>query len=209
MARQLSEKPYVLFVREFENVESWPRYYGILTSYTILRAKVINLLDDDVFSMEMVDATHVGTIVHIDTKENVENALPLVPKGIRYFGYVNATEGFVTNTVAYVGLPISLNYVPDVATPEGMRDVYPHITLTSLQSNKELNDVKIGKGIEVKLCDVVVRTEHTLSYNAQINGEDYHVTRCVALGKAPSIAKKEMKKAKHCDLSLVAYSVLM
>jgi hypothetical protein len=213
MARQLvSEKPFVMFVREFEHVDSWPRYYGIITSYTIMRAKVINLLEDDVFSMEMIEKDY-GTIVHIDTEENVRSALSLIPKGIRYFGYVNATEGIVTNGVAYVGMPISLNYLPDVATPESMRNVYPHITLSSLQSNKELNEYvnKVGKGIEVKLCEDVIQTPNTLSYIAKINGEDYHVTRCVTIGKAPYIAKKEMvgKTSEKNYLSLVAFPVLL
>jgi hypothetical protein len=213
MAQLISENPFVLFVREFENVESWPRYYGILTSYAIMRAKVINLLGEDEFSVDLVKETNVGTIVHIDTEKNIQAALPLVPKGIRYFGYINATEGFVTNSLAYVGLPISLNYVPELETPEGMWEVvYPNITLSSLKTNKELGEyVKmIGRAIEVKLCDDVVRTEHTMSYSAQISGEVYHMTRCVARGKAPSIAKKEMVgKGTNCDLSLVVYSVLM
>ena len=212
MAQLISEKPFVLFVREFENVESWPRYYGILTSYAIMRAKVINLLGEDEFSVDLVEnIAHYGTIVHIDTEKNIQAALPLIPKGIRYFGYINATEGFVTNSLAYVGLPISLNYVPEVELPEGMWEVvYPNITLSSLKTNKELDEyVKmIGRAIEAKLGDVV-RTEHTMSYSAQIRGEAYHMTRCVARGKAPSIAKKEMKKATNCYLSLVAYSVLM
>ena len=213
----VSEKPYVLVVRNFENVQSWPRFYGIITSYTILRAKTINLIDDDIFTMEMLTEKDYGTIVHLDTEENIHAAVSLIPKGIRYFGYVNATEGLVTNTVAYLGLPISLNYMPDIVTPEGMWDVsYPHITLSSLQSNKELNDdiKKIGKGTEVKLCDVVTRTPHTISYSAQINGKDYYVSRCVANGKAPYIAIKEMKEMENKGngtefLSLVAFPVLM
>ena len=196
MARQLvSEKPFVVVVREFENVESWPRFYGIITSYTIMRAKIINLLNDDVFTMSLIEnKTDYGTIVHIDTEENVQAALPLIPKGIRYFGYVNATEKIVVNNFAYIGLPISLNYMPYIETPEGMWDVvYPHITLSSLQNNKELNDdyiYMVGRGIEVKLCDVVTQTPHTLAYSAKIKDEDYHVTRCVANGKAPAIANK-------------------
>ena len=214
MAQLISEKPFVVFVREFENVDSWPRYYGIITSYTIMRAKFINLIGDDVFSIDLVEnIANYGTIVHLDTEENIQDALPLVPKGIRYFGYINATEGFLTNSLAYVGMPISVNYLHDVETPEGMWDVaYPNITLSSLKTNKELDDYAkmIGRGIEVKLCDVVVRTVHTLAYSAQIKGEDYCVARCVAVGKAPSIAKKEMGKRTNGEyVSLVVYSVLM
>jgi hypothetical protein len=214
MARQLiSEKPYVLVVREFENVESWPRYYGIITSYTILRAKIINLLDDDVFSMALLnDITDYGTIVHLDTEENVQSALPLIPKGVRYFGYINATEGIVVNNFAYIGLPISLNYMPDIATPEGMRDVvYPHITLSSLKNNKELKEyvTMVGKATEVKLCDTAVATPHIVAYGARIKYNDYHVTRCVANGKAPYTAKKETVHTKSTNVSLVAFPVLM
>jgi hypothetical protein len=208
----VSEKPYVLVVREFEHVESWPKYYGIITSYTILRAKIINLLDD-VFSMALLNDVTYGTIVHIDTKENVQSALPLIPKGVRYFGYINATEGIVVNNFAYIGLPISLNYMTDIATPEGMRNVvYPHITLSSLKDNKELKEyvTMVGKATEVKLCDDVVRTPHTLAYGARIKGVDYHVTRCVANGKATSIARKEtVHGTKSTNLSLVAFPVLM
>jgi hypothetical protein len=217
MARQLvSEKPFVVVVRDFEHMESWPRFYGIITSYTIMRAKIINLLNDDVFTMSLIEnKTDYGTIVHIDTEENVQAALPLIPIGIRYFGYVNATEKIVVNNFAYIGLPISLNYMPYIETPEGMWDVvYPHITLSSLQNNKELNDdyIKmVGRGIEVKLCDVVTQTPHTLAYSAKIKDEDYHVTRCVANGKSPAIANKEMVKGINSKdyLSLVAFPVLM
>jgi hypothetical protein len=215
MAQLITEKPFVLVVRDFENVESWPRFYGIITSYTIMRAKIINLVGDDIFSMELIHEKDYGTIVHLDTEENIHAALTLIPKGIRYFGYVNATEGLVTNSLAYIGLPISLNYMPDIKTPEGMWDVmYPHITLSSLQTNKELNDyVKmVGREIEVKLCDVVTRTPNVLAYKAQIKGEEYHVTRCVN-GKGPSIAMREMKEMKEMKqtnvISLVAFPVLM
>lgn len=205
----ISEKPFALVVRDFEHVESWPRYYGIIASYTILRAKTINLLGNDVFSMDLIEQKKYGTIVHLDTKENVQSALLLIPKGIRYFGYVNATEELVTNNFAYIGLPISLNYLPDMDTPEGMYDVYPRITLSSLKSNKELDVNMIGRGIEVKLCNVVTQTPNTMAYSALIKGEEYHVTRCVANGKSSLIAKKEMPGKGNYNLSLVAYSVLM
>jgi hypothetical protein len=216
MARQLiSEKPFVLVIREFKNVESWPRYYGIITSYTIMRAKHINLVGNNTFTIDMIQEKDYGTIVHLDTEKNIHAALSLIPTGIRYFGYVNATEGLVTNSLAYIGLPISLNYMPDIKTPEGMWDVvYPHITLSSLQTNTDLKDYvnMVGRQIDVKLCDVVTRTPNVLAYSAQIKNEEYHVTRCVANGKSPSIAMKEMKEIKNKnvkDLSLVVFPVLM
>ena len=137
--------------------------------------------------MELIEKEY-GTIVHIDTKENVQAAMSLIPKGIRYFGYVNATEELV---------PISLNYMPDIHPK--VCGVYPHITLSSLQNNKELNDyVKmIGKGIEVKLCDVT-RTPNTMAYSAQIKG------------KALSISKKEMvHKIPDATFTLTAFPIWM
>lgn len=223
MARQLvSEKPFVVFLREFQDVASWKRYYGIVTSYTIMRAKIINLLDD-VFSMDLLSKEkEYGTIVHLDMEENIQAALPLIPRGIRYFGYVNATEKIITNSTAnstaYVGIPISLNYLPDIDTPQGMWDiVYPHVTLFYSQSC-QLNECidMIGREIDVKLCDAIVRTPHTMSYDVMIKYEHYHVTRCVADGKGPHIAKREMEDMKEKEkekekeyLSLVGFPVLM
>ena len=194
---------YLVIVRKFEDA----RFYNILTSYAILRSKFIQLINNNL-SVSMLQQHNI--IVHIDTEENVQMALRIVPPNIRYFGYVNVTERIVTNCIAYIGIPISVDELNNVPTPHGMWDVvYPHIMLTPPQ-----NDLKeyciVGQPIKLKLCKDSIRTPNSLAYSVLIYDEEYHITRCVANGKTPSIAKKEMvgKRGKEY-VSLVGYPILM
>jgi hypothetical protein len=68
----------------------------------------------------------------------------------------------------------------------------------------------VGQRIEFNVCKNSIRTPNTISYSVLIQDEEYHITRCVANGKTPSIAKKEMvgKRGKEY-VSCIGYPVIM
>ena len=197
---------YLVIVRKFENVDA--RYYNILTSYTILRSKFIQLIKDNL-TASMLQQHNI--IVHIDTEENVQTALRIVPPNIRYFGYVNVTERIVTNCIAYIGIPISVDELNRDPTPPGMWDVvYPHITLTPPQNDLKEYCIIVGQPIKIKLCKDSIRTPNSIAYSVLIDDEEYHIIQCVVNGKTPSIVKKEMVGKKGNEyVSLVGYPILM
>jgi len=208
-------KKFVVVVRKLENID-WKRYYGILTSYTIMKATIITLAEHDLFPL-LCAMPNVGTVVHIDTEENIRSALSMYSdfNSIRYIGYVNVTEGILTNIqcIAYVGIPISMNYVEDITTPSMMRNiVYPNITLEPLQGGDQLACYYklVGKPVDFKLCDTIIETSNSLSYSVLINDKEYSVTRCIAFGKSPVVVKKEMVgKRGETYLNLVGYPIIM
>jgi hypothetical protein len=197
---------YLVIVRKFEHMNA--RYYNILSSYVILHSKFIQLINDKL-SVSMLQQHNI--IVHIDTEENIQAALRIIPSNIRYFGYVNVTERIVTNCVAYIGIPISLHDLNNVPTPSGMWDVvYPHITLTPPQNDLKEYCSIVGQRIEFNVCKDSIRTPNTISYSVLIQDEEYYITCCVSNGKTPSIAKKEMvgKRGKEY-VSCLGYPVIM
>jgi len=200
MARSLaSEKPFLVIVPEIEYTDS--RYHGIIVSYSILNSTFITLTDT------FPSYDNYGTVIHIDTEENIQKVLPTIPSGIRYFGYVNVTERIISNSIAYIGIPVILS---DKSTKPNMWNVvYPHITLIPPSNVTECVNL-VGHPIHYKLSKDIIQTANTMSYSVLIADEDYHITCCVANGKSPSIAKKEMigKKGKEY-ISMIGYPVIM
>jgi len=196
-------KKLVVVVREPEDTD-WTRYYGLLTSYSIMNAQVIRLKEDDLFPV-LAPILTIKTIVHIDTAENIQSALSMYQDTpIRYIGYVNVTNGIVTNNcMAYVGIPVSINYLEEVKTTMKKKE-YPCIQLTPLRYAHELYSYYniMGKSVEFKLYEKLVQTSSTLEHTVFIQEEQYSVVRYV--GK-PSVIQKTNKSC----LNLIGYPVIM
>lgn len=217
MARQLvSEKSFVVVISgNLDERYKEKAYYGILTSYiSIMKATEFELERGAPFPISEI-GSDVGTIIHIAPKEEIEDVLPTIPDDLRYIGYVNCDEGIITNNCqAYVGIPISKNYMQECYLTEGMWKVkYPHITLVEPVNADQLTKYNclIGKTIHFKLAFNYSVTPNTRTNMAMIRGEKYHVTRWVSHGKQPSCAGKEMEKIDNVEeyMDLVGYPVFM
>jgi hypothetical protein len=216
MARQLlSEKPFMVVVGDLSEYDKERPYYGILCSYgEIMKAKVIHMKSNDVFPTIPED---VGTVVYLAPEKDIRDMLSTVPTNVRFIGYVDCTEGIITssNCTAYIGIPISRNYMRDIDYIQGMWEVvYPHITLAPPKTTDHWSEYSgmIGKSIHFKLENECTRTTNTVLNRAWIRNELYHVTRQVKDGKHPSCAAKEVneiKKNVNEYLELVGYPVLM
>ena len=216
MDRQLlSEKKFVVVIGNVEECYKERAYYGLLTSYvSIMKAREFELECGAPFPTEF--GSDIGTIIHIAPKEEIEAVLPTIPDAFRYIGYVNCDQGVITkNCHAYVGIPISNNYMQQCDLIQGMWKVtYPHITLGPPVSADEMTSYMklIGKTISFKLAFNYSNTPNTKTNRALIGGEKYHVTRWVKDGKHPSCAGKEMDKEKENEyeyMDLVGYPVFM
>lgn len=217
MARQLStEQPFMLVVGNISDWDKEKPYYGLLTSYgEIMKAKCIFMKKEDAFPLIPEE---VGTVVYIAPEEDIREILATIPSNVRFIGYVNCTEGIITsNCTAYVGIPVSRNYMQDMDYVPGMWEVvYPHITLAPPRTSSDWSEYSkmVGSSITFKLESKCINTPNTILNRAMIRNEEYHVTRCVANGKHPSCAEKELKEMKKKEstemyLNLVGYPVLM
>lgn len=161
------------------------RVRGIIHSYTMLHAHIVYssympyIMDD------------IGTVIHIESKETIENVMYSIPLTIRYIGLVNGTEEIIcpTNAIGYVAIPVPPKKCSLMYTAQ-----YPHITIAppmEIQQLKQYTSL-LGREIEYKWGDPV-QTESVVAHSVLTKGEPHHVTRGVVHHKFPKRAMEEME----------------
>jgi hypothetical protein len=182
----MDKKSFMLVVGK--DIMLTSRVRGIIQSYTLLNAQIVYssympyIMDD------------IGTVIHIESKETIENIMHSIPLTIRYIGLVNGTEEIIcpTNATGYIGIPVPPK---ECLIPSTMYPIqYPHITIAPPMEIRELKQYKslLGREIEYKWGDPV-QTKSVVAHPALIKGEPHHVTRGVVHGEFPKRAIVEME----------------
>ena len=164
------------------------RVRGIIQSYTILNAHIVYssympyIMDD------------IGTVIHIESKETIENVMYSIPLTIRYIGLVNGTEEIIcpTNATGYIAIPVPTKKYSLPLTMYAIQ--YPHITIAPPMEIQQLKQYKslLGREIEYKWGDPV-QTKSVVAHPVLIKDELHHVTRGVVHGEFPKLAILEME----------------